>query len=574
MSGIKLRRRKLHPAEQYAKDVIDKKIITGRFVRLACKRYFDDRQNGSKRGLLFNRKYAQHAIDFFQFLKHWKGEWFGQRFTLEPWEQFFIWNIFGWVDKSGFRRFRTVYLEVGRKNGKTTLLAGIGLYMLCADEEPGAEIYSAATKREQALISHEAATKMVQASAHLKKIIGVYRNNLHVESSASKFEPLGRDSDSSDGLNVHGALIDELHAHKTRDMWDVLETATGSRRQPILISITTAGFDRTSICWEQHEYLEKILEGVIQDDTYFGLIYAIDKNDDWKNESNWYKSNPNLGISCSLEDLQRKALKAKEMPSALNNFLRKHLDVWVQQESRWIDIDLWNNNFYKPVVEKELFGRKCYGGLDLASVSDLAAWVMIFPYPDNNDMVDVIARFWCPEARLYDKHNRFRHQYEAWHRDGWLNTTTGDAIDYTKIKEQILIDAKHFELYDMGVDRLFQGYQLMMELSSEMGKRNTNGVQEERVAACGMGFKTMGPAMRELESRLLKRQINHGNNPILKWMADNVSVDEDAAGNKKPNKAASQGKIDGIVSLLMAIDRQMRKPVFKSKYETQSLLVI
>lgn len=562
--------KKLHPAEQYVYDVLKGKILAGKWVKLACKRYLKDLKDGEKRGLRFDRKAAQHALDFFGFLHHSKGEWAGQPFVLEPWEQFIVWNLFGWKDASGHRRFKTAYLEIARKNGKTTLLAGIGLYLFVADNEPGAECYSAAVKRDQAIITHAEATRMVKRSPHLRARVGIFKNNLHMDSEACKFEPLGRDSDSCDGLNVHGALVDELHAHKTRDMWDVLETATGARRQPLQIAITTAGFDRQSICWEQHEYVEKLLKGVAQNDTYFGIIYSIDEGDDWKNEKLWIKANPNLGVSVKINDLQRKAEKAKEMPSAINNFLRKHLDVWVQQSTRWIDIDLWNRNFAYVLKEDELKGKRCFGGLDLSSVSDLTSWVMIFPDEADPERIDVLARFWCPESRLTDRHNRYRNDYEAWHRDGWLEVTAGDAIDYDVVRECVLLDARIFNLDSMNVDRLFQGYQLSMQLAGELSSPG-----KERVGTIGMGFLSMAGPMLELEKRLKKNKLNHGNNPIMRWMADNLAVQTDPAGNLKPDKSTSQGKIDGIVALLMALDRAMRKiKVGGSKYEREGLVVI
>lgn len=456
----------------------------------------------------------------------------------------------------------------------STLLAGIGLYLFMGDREPGAEIYTAAVKRDQAIITHAEATRMVKKSNDLRKAVTIFKNNISIENTACKFEPLGKDSDSCDGLNVHGALVDELHAHKTRDMWDVLETATGSRRQPLQIAITTAGFDRESICWEQHEYSEKLLKGTIKDDTYFSIIYTIDENDDWKDESIWIKANPNLGISVKLDDLQRKANKAKQISSAVNNFLRKHLDVWVQQSTRWIDIDLWDQNYSHDVNENELMGNMCYGGLDLSSVSDLTAWVLIFPDDADSEMIDVLCRFWCPEARLTDTHNRYRHQYEAWHRDGWLNVTSGDAIDYDDVYAQVLLDTtKNFNLKSMSIDRLFQGYQLAMNLSKEIDgnleiKEND---KKRKVGTMGMGFLSMAGPMKELETRLLKRKINHGNNPIMRYMADSLAVQEDAAGNKKPDKAKSQGKIDGIIGLLMALDRSIRERNISSKYENEGL---
>jgi len=430
----------------------------------------------------------------------------------------------------------------------TTFVSALGLYLFCADEEPGAEIYSAGVKRDQAIISHSEASRMVQQSPFLKKRIGTFKNNLHIMKTASKFEPLGRDSDSCDGLNVHGAIIDELHAHKTRDMWDVMETATGARRQPLQIAITTAGYNRDSICWEQHTYTEKILNKTIQDDNYFGMIYTIDKNDKWNDETSWIKANPNLGVSVKLDDLQRKCRKATELPSAQNTFLRKHLNVWVQQSDRWIDLALWDRNYLRPIQEDKLRGRLCFGGLDLSSVTDLTAWVLVFPDEEDPEFIDVLCRFWCPEKRLYDRQNKYRDQYQVWKKQGYLETTPGDAIDYQFIKSQILKDAEVFQIESANVDRLFQGYQMMMELEEE-------GLN---VTPIGMGFLSMAIPMRELNSSLLKGKINHGNNPVLKWMADNMAVRTDPAGNLKPDKAESQGKIDGIVAMVIALDRVMR----------------
>jgi phage terminase large subunit-like protein len=264
--------------------------------------------------------------------------------------------LFGWKNtETGYRRFNLAYLEVARKNGKTTMIAGIGNFLFLADKEPGAEVYTAATKKDQAKLSHSESVRMVKKSPKLKKLVKIYNNNMSNEATASKYEPLGADADTVDGLNVSGGLIDELHAHKKRDMWDVLETATGSRRQPLQMAITTAGTDQAGICYEQHQYVAQILKGAIEDDNYFGIIYTLDLNkdwpdikktdeDSWSDEGVWLKANPNLGLSAKIEDLRRKCKKAKIIPAAQNNFLRKHMDVWTQQVSRWIDLDTWDSN--------------------------------------------------------------------------------------------------------------------------------------------------------------------------------------------------------------------------------------
>ena len=566
-----------YPAEkivnQYIEDIESGDIPTCKWVRLAVKRYLDDLKHGNERGLWFDKDAAQDRIDFYSLLRHTKGKWGrgkGQVFIPSPWQVFVKWNLYGWKREDGLRRFRTAYLEVARKNGKTTDLASDGIYLLDFDDEPGAEIYTAATKFDQAKIIHSESTNMVRKSPGLMKRIGIFKNNLHVLETASKYEPLGKDSKTADGLNIHGALIDELHEHPDRGMWDVLETGTGAREQPLQIAITTAGTDRNSICYEQREYVTKILKGLVQDDSYFGIIYTIDTKsdwgkdideDDWQDESIWEKANPNLGVSVYLDDLQRKAKKAKEIPAAQNNFLRKHLNVWTQQSERWISMDLWDANFACDIDETQLAGKLCYGGLDLASVSDLACWLMIFP---NSEGLDILARFWCPEARLYDSKNKYRDQYQVWARQGWLQVTDGDAVDYEFIEYQVLKDAETFKINSINIDRLFQGYELAMRLGDA-------GLD---IAGFAMGAKSMGGPAREFEKRLLRKEINHGNNPILRFCADNVAVVEDVNENKRPVKGNSQGKIDGIVCLLMALDRLLRNEQNTSVYIERGIRVV
>lgn len=551
--------------EGYIEGVLNGTVIAGELIRLSVKRHLLDLQKGKKRGLQFDEQKASDAIEFFSYLKHSKGEWAGQSFQLEPWQQFIVWVLFGWVKKDGTRRFKTAYLEVPRKNGKSTLGAGIGLKLAFADNEPGAEVYSAATKKDQAIIVHGEATRMVKASPDLVDAIQVYKNSLTRIDKAQKYEPLGADEDTLDGLNVHAAIVDELHAHKTRGVYDLMETGTSARRQPLLFAITTAGTDQTeaSICWEQHVYVEQILRGVIQDDTYFGFICAMDDKDDWQNERNWYKANPNLGVSKKLDYMRDQALKAANMPSKLNTFLRLDLNKWTQQVTRWIDLGLWDQNAGGPIDETAFRGRACFAGLDLSSVSDLTALVLLFPDPASG-VASVLCRFWCPESRLSDEHNRYRDQYEAWARDGWLTTTAGNAIDYESVKAQVLQDAQTFQMQEVAVDRLFQGYQMSMQLAE----------QGLTVAACGMGFMSMAGPTAELERRLLSKGLRHGGNPVLRWMANNVAVKEDPAGNKKPDKAQSQGKIDGIVALLLALDRDMRNQTTPSIYETRGLTTL
>lgn len=562
-------KRKTDPVECYARAVADGKVPACLLTRLACERHLRDLKTAPMRGLRWDWDAAEHALRFFQFLRHSKGEWAGCRFELEPWQQFIVGSLFGWKRADGTRRFRVAYIEVPRKNGKSTLSAGIGLYLLVGDGEAGAEVYAAATKKDQARIVWDEAAAMVRRSPDLAKRIRVLpgKGNMHVLETRSKFEPLGADTDRMDGLNVHGAIVDELHAHRTRDVWDVLDTATGARRQPLIFAITTAGTDQTSVCYEQHQYAEQVLNRTIEDDNFFAFITTIDEEDDWADPAAWAKANPNLGISAKVDDLKRKCETAKQLPAAQNAFLRLHLNVWTQQVTRWIDLDMWDENA-GLVVEEKLAGRVCFGGLDLSSVSDLTAWVMVFPRENDAEELDVLARFWCPEARIHDRHNKYRQQYRVWAERGLIKATPGDAIDYDFVVKQVLDDAQKFQLVDLNIDRLFQAHQVAVKLMDELG--------ENRVVGMGQGFLSMAAPMKEFERRLLARKIHHGGNPVLRWMAANVAVKQDPAGNLKPDKASSQGKIDGIVALVMALDRAMRhgRVTGKSVYEKRGVVAL
>lgn len=552
------------PTTTYAHQVLRGKIPAGELVRLACERHLRDLKAGPSRGLRWDALAAADATDFFGFLRHSKGEWAGTRFDLAAWQQFLVGAVFGWKRADGFRRFRTAYLEVPRKNGKSTLAAGVGLYLFLADAEPGAEVYNAATKRDQARIVHSESVRMVRRSPSLRREVGIHKDNIFREALASFYRPLGADADTLDGLNPHAVLVDELHAHKTRALWDVLQTAMAARRQPLLFSTTTAGTDTLSVCREQHEYAEQVLRGTVEDDSYFAYVATIDEADDWTSEEAWRKANPNYEVSVKPDDMRELCRQAQRIPARQNAFKRLRLNVWTQQVTRWIDLALWDQQA-GLVVEERLRGRPCYGGLDLASVNDLVAWVMVFPdeaNPENGPM-DVLARLWCPEARLHADDNRYRDQYQAWARDGFLRTTPGNAIDYGFVKKQILEDAERFRIVDLNVDRLFNAHQLAMDLGNE-------GMQ---VVAMGMGFLSMAAPMREFERLLLGDQVRHGGHPVLRWMADNLAVRQDPAGNLKPDKEKSQAKIDGIVALVMAIDRAQRHRV-GSVYDKRGVVVL
>jgi phage terminase large subunit-like protein len=560
MPRAKVSKAPLHPAEKYARDVIAGKILACKWVIAACQRHVDDLARGHDRGLHFDENDARHALEFFKYTKHSKGEWAGRTIELEPWQQFALWVVFGWKRVDGTRRFRQAYQEVARKNGKSTMLAGVGLYLLDADGEPGAEVYTAGVMRDQAKIIHSESERMVKASAALRKRIRVVKNNIHIKDTASKYEPLGKDSENLDGLNVHGALIDEFHAHRDRGMLDILETATGARRQPLIFIITTAGYNRKSPCFLMNEYTKKVLQGVVQDDAFFGIIYTLDEGDDWEDERNWIKANPNLGVSKKLDGLRDKCAKAKEMPTALNAFLRLELNIWTQSVTKWIPRDHWDK-CGKAVDANGLRGRTCYGGLDLSSTADITAFVLVFPPETDDDDYQVLCRFWIPEEGMKLRSKRDRVPYDLWVRQGYITATPGEVVDYDYIQQQIEDDSENYDLREIPFDR-WNASQLV------------NNLQKQDVAVMvqfGQGFASMSAPMKELEKLVRTHRIAHGNNPVLTWMADNLVVARDASENLKPDKEASTERIDGMVALVMALARAIANGDTSSVYDERGV---
>lgn len=550
----------------YAADVAAGRYLAPKAVQAAVARHLGDLEDGAQRGLRFDDRAARVAIAFFSVLHHWKGEWAGQPVTLEPWQQFFVGSMFGWKRADGLRRFRTAYLEVPRKNGKTTVGAGVGLYLAFADGEPGAEVFTAATKRDQARIAHRDATQMVRASSALKQEITVFKDNLHSVKSVSKFEPLGRDADSLDGLNVHGVLADEIHAWPGREMWDVLETATGSRRQPLMVGITTAGYDRQSLCWGLHDYAIKTANGVVEDDTFLGMVYGLDDGDEWQDEANWYKANPNLGVSKKIDDMRRLAQRAQEMPAALNAFLRLHLNVWTQASNRWVSPEAWAGCGVHVVDAEALRGRRCYGGLDLSSIYDISAFALVFPPLEENEPYQVIMRYWIPEDNMRERVRRDRVPYDAWVRGGQMIATPGNVIDYDWILAEVGELREMYDIAEIAFDRW--GATLIAQQLQDMGG-------PDWLVQFGQGFASMSPPMKELGKLISGRKLAHGGDPVLAWMADNLVAREDPAGNLKPDKERSTEKIDGMVALVMALDRATRGGGPRdSVYEDRGLVIL
>lgn len=552
----------------------DRKL--GKYERLYLERHARDlelasRPEGHPRGLRFDPVAGERPVQFIEkFCRHHQGEWAGKPFLLEDWQKELVRCAFGWLRADGTRRFRVVYVEVPRKNGKSELAGGLGLYLTVADGEAGAQVYSSATKKDQATIVWSAAAAMVKASPELKRFVRAYRSNLHVERTGSKFEPLGADSNTLDGLNPHGNIVDELHAHRDRSLWDVLITAMGARRQPMTIAITTAGtFEQESIGWQIHDYATKVLDGVIEDDSFFAFIAAADEGDDFFSVEAHQKANPNWGVSIKPEYLEQQAKTAREQPGFVNEYLRLHLDIWTQQITRWLSLERWaasdplpaGADVRKLALEHEarLERRPCYGGLDLSTKLDLSAFVLVFPPVDNVEVIDLLCRFWLPEETVRAYERKGQKHYAPWVREGWITATPGDVIDYAFIRRDINAMAKRFKLLELAYDP-WNATQLGTELMSD-------GLQ---VVECRQGFKTLSEPSKDFEARIVARQVRHANNPVLRFCVANAVATRDSAGNIKPDKEKASGRIDGVVAAIMGLSRYIvSKAAPPNPYETR-----
>jgi phage terminase large subunit-like protein len=506
----------------------------------------------------YDNEAADRAIGFFRdCLTHVKGEKAGLPFELDNWQEDIVGALFGWKRPDGTRRFRTAYIEIPRKNGKSTLCAGLALYMLFSDGEAGAEVYSAAAEREQASIVFDIASQMVQSEGVLRDCSKTFRKSIAVERTASSYKVLSADAYTKHGLNASAIIFDELHAQPNRDLWDVMATSTGARVQPLTIAITTAGFDRNSVCWEQHQYAEKVRDGIIEDDAFLPVIYAAGKDDDFRLEKTWRKANPAYGISIRSDYLEREAMKASELPSYENTFRRLHLNQWTEQAVRWLPMERWD--------EADPFGafdgRPCWGGLDLASTTDVAAFVLVAQ--DDEGGIDVLPTFWIPEENAHRRERKDRVPYEAWIKQGLVRSTSGDVIDYDQIREDILKMSEKFNIQEIAVDR-WNSTQLVTQLDGE-------GLN---IAMFGQGFRSMSAPCKLLESLVMSKKCHHGGNPVMRWMMSNVAIESDAADNIKISKKRSTEKVDGIVALVMALARASESGDTGSVYDNEGITIL
>jgi len=550
----------------------------GKYERLAIERHDRDLAlaagpEGHPKGYVFDPAAGDRVIRWIQrYCRHWKGEWAGQLIRLEPVQKWWLRVLFGWKRADGTRRFRKAWIEICRKNAKTTIAAAIGLYMLVGDQEPGAECYTTATSKDQAAILLTDAIEMARVSPELSKYVRHLRSKggtLYCERLRSKMQSLSSESRTKDGLSPHFDGRDEVHEWNDPDLAAKLDTAMGARRQPLTLEITTAGvYDETGLGWQHHAYATQVLEGLFEDDRLFVFIAAVDDDDDPLNDpSCWPKANPLLGVSCKRDFLAEQVQEAKNNPSEANKVLRLHFGKWTAQVTRWFDLERWRASdphtpaeavARRPERESALAGRTCFGGLDLSSKLDLTAFVLAFP--GEGDVLELLARFWLPEATVErELKKRGRRHYRDWVDHGWITTTPGEVIDYAFIKREVLELSKRYRVQEIGFDP-YNATQISIELAAE-------GLQLVEVR---QGPPSLSEACKTLEAAVVARKVRHGGNPVLTWCVDNAVKREDANANIAPDKQRAKDKIDGVSATVTALSRYVNaEKLGPNPYETR-----
>lgn len=551
---IDLGREYLDRAYKYADDVRKGNIVTGKLIKKAVERWFNDLATGGMRDLYFDENAAARAFRFSGYCRQYEGEFAGQPLDLEGWQCFAIANIFGWMRADGTRRFRIAYIKVGRKNGKTTLFAFVANYGLLGDKEGGPRVYSAATKRDQARELYDSAQAMLEQSPKLSKLVRIYNDRVIAKGTRGRMQALSKDSKSMDGLNVHMGLIDELHAHPTSAVWDVVKSARGARKQPLIIAITTEGFLTNGVDADQHDYASRVVEGAIDDDEYFSLIYTLDDEDDWQDEANWIKANPNLGISVNIDDMRHQCRMAKEIPSEQVEFLTKRLNRRVRGEAKWMNLEKfklcevdyddqapWNGN-------EEFKGEDAWGGLDLSSVEDLTSLTLTI---DHKGKTRTFIRVYLPEGALDRRLSKGDKTLEGYVQNGHLQLTPGETVDYEYIKRDLRTALAYFNVAGIAYDR-WNSNQLVNDMLGEGAP----------MIEFGQGFGSMSAPMKELMVRVLKQEFEYSN-PVLNWCVSNLIADQNPAGDIKPDKSKIKEKIDAAVSTIMALGVMILLPAKK-----------
>jgi phage terminase large subunit-like protein len=506
---------------------------------------------------------AELVLQFMRLLKDPKGGSFTKRQTIQwlPWQEKFFTDIFATLNENGTRQYREAFVEIPRKNGKSTMIAACVVYQLFMSPEYGQEIYSAANDREQASLVFNMAASMIRANPALKLMCRIYDSTKRIvrEDTESFYKALSRESATAHGLNPSFVIYDELHEAKSRDLYDVLKTGMGTRTEPLFVTITTAGSDTQGICYELYQYARQVSSGTYEDRTFYPLIFEADEDDDIWSEATWLKANPSAGAFRDLEEIREYARRAKQLPTLELSFRRLYLNQWVQALTRWMRREKWNA-CGNPIPYKKLIGRPCYGGLDLSSTDDFSAFVLVFPMDDGSFVV--LPYFWIPDAKLRQRRKNGV-MLEPWIKAGMLETTPGEVVDYNYILDRVEKLMQEYRIQEIAFDRWGAA-----KLRADMEIKGWTLVQ------FGQGFASMSAPMKELERLVVEQKVIHGNHPVLNWMAENVVARTDPAGNIKPDKEKSAEKIDGIVAMIMALDRAIRWKEQQSVYETRPVRLI
>ena len=540
----------------YAQRVVQGSEVAGRLERLKCQRFLRDMERAGTDAFpyVLERAAGARVCRFIELMPHIKGEWAKPvyidgklqyaKLRLEDWQCFEEFNLFGWKHRdTGLRRFRRSYEEVARKNAKSTRIAARELYLLTADGEPGAHCYSAATTGDQAREVFDTARNMALREPEFLARFGVEvgKHDITLPMSASSMKPLNAEGSTLDGLNIHGCSVDEMHAHKTRAVWDVLDSATGARSQPLISAITTAGFDRAGICYELRDYSIKVLEGTVQDETWFASIYTIDEGDIWHDPRVWRKANPNLGVSVKEDDLEAACKKALAQPSAVANFLTKRLNVWVSSASAWMDMVAWEKCADTTLRLEDFEGEKCWIGMDLAEKRDFAALVLVF---ERDGEWYFFPRLYLNEAAIEQSGNA---HLQGWARAGHVIMTDGNVTDFDVIADDLRRFCTDHQVQEIPFDPALSRY-----FASKLVEEGLPLVEIRQAPL----FFTQ--PLIQIENLVLEKKLHFDGNPVFTWMISNVEVQTSKfSGLKHPTKGREENKIDGPVALMMALGRAM-----------------
>ena len=517
--------------------------------------------------MAFDERKAQRVVRFIEALRHTKGEFHGQPFHLLPWQEKIIRDVFGTVrdDDLSMRQYTTAYIEIPKKNGKSELGAAIALNMLINDDEWKAEVYSCASDRQQAAIVFDVAVDMVRQSPALMKRVKIIPSTRRMiyQPTGSIYQVLSSEVATKHGLNVSACIFDELHTQPTRALYDVMTQGSGdARRQPLWFFLTTAGTDRNSICWEVHQKALDILEGRKNDPRFYPVLFGLPDEADWTSEENWYRANPSLDHTITIDKVRDAFHKAQETPADENQFRQLRLNQWVKQSVRWMPMDKWDE--CGGVVDPyALEGRACYAGLDLSSTSDLTALVLVFPPTSEDEPYIALPFFWLPEETLSLRVRRDHVPYDQWAKRGFIQTTEGNVVHYGFIERFICELGERYDIREIAHDRW--NATMMVQTLEDDGFT---------MVPFGQGFKDMSPPTKELMRLVLEHRLCHGGHPVLRWNMDNAFVRTDPAGNLKLDKEKSTEKVDGAVALVMALDRAMKNQGGDSVYNHRGLLIL